>query len=191
MNTKIIFRTALTLAVATTLFTSCKKNDPPVPDEQELITTVKVTLTNTSTGFNKTFQYKIENGFNNSTPGTIQIDTVQLPAGQSFSASMTVLNEKADPVENTTEEIQEKDYEHLFLYQSDPATGAGSIVASDGNKDENGKPFNLTTTWTTGTAGKGTMSIHLMHLPVNKDGTTPETAGGETDLFVVFPTVIN
>jgi len=190
MNTKIIFRAALALIAATTLFSSCKKNDPPVPDEQELITTVKVTLTNSATGFNKSFQYKIENGFNNTSPGTVQIDTIQLPAGQSFTAAMTILNEKANPVENITDEIFEKDYEHLFLYQSDPATGAGSIAATDGSKDENGKPFNQSITWTTGAAGTGTMSIHLMHQPVNKEGTTPETAGGETDAYAVFPVTL-
>ncbi len=173
----------------TLIFAACKKDNAPVPDEQELITTVKLAVSN-GTGFSKVFVYKVENGFTSGTPGTIQIDTVALPAGQTYNAEITVWNEKADPVEDITQEILEKDQEHLFLFLSEPATGAGSLIVSDGSKDRDGKPFNQTFKISAAAAGAGKFTIYLMHDPVSKSGTTPALSGGETDAQVTFPVVL-
>ncbi|MGC4058404.1 MAG: hypothetical protein QM743_09865 [Chitinophagaceae bacterium] len=167
-------------------FAACKKEkSAPTPDEQELITTVKITLSDDA-GFNQTFEYKVENGFSSGT-SAIEIDTVKLNANKTYSAVLTVLNEKASPVEDITAEIIEKSYEHLFVFASAPASGNGSVSVADGNKDSNGKPLNQTFQLTTSTAGKGTFRVTLMHQPTDKNGTTPETAGGETDLDATFP----
>jgi hypothetical protein len=187
---KSLIRIALFTALSATALSSCKKDkDAPVPDEQEVITTVKLNVSNSS-GFSRSFVYKIENGFNNTTPGSVQIDTVKLPAGQVYDATLVVLNEKADPAEDITAEIKEKNLEHLFVFASQPATGAGSLSVTDGDKDDDGKPLNLHFKLNTGTAGNGRFTVQLMHQPVNKSGTTPETAGGETDLKAVYPVVI-
>jgi len=187
---KNISRIALAITAAALTFSSCKKDkDAPVPDEQEVITTVQLLVSNSS-GFSRTFTYKIENGFNNSTPGTIQIDTIKLPAGQVFDGTINVLNEKETPVEVITDEIKEKNLEHLFVFLSAPATGAGSMSVTDGDKDDNGKPLNLHFKLHTGDAGSGAFTIQLMHQPVNKEGTTAATAGGETDLLTTYPVVL-
>lgn len=188
---KQIFKSALIAVSLTTVFAACKKDKTaPVPDEQELITTVKLQLSNQSRGFSKTFVYKVENGFTSGTTGQVQIDTIKLEPGLTYDAIIAVQNEKADPVEDITNEIIEKGDEHLFVFLSTPGSGAGSLSVSDGSKDTNGKPLNQNFKLTAGAAGSGKFDISLMHLPTNKNGTTPETAGGETDLAVSFPVVL-
>ncbi|HTN16397.1 MAG TPA: hypothetical protein VL092_01855 [Chitinophagaceae bacterium] len=188
---KQVLKSALIAVLFTTAFTACTKREkPPVPDEQELITTVKLQLSNQSLGFSKTFVYKVENGFTSSTAGQVQIDTIKLEPGLTYDAIIAVQNEKANPVEDITNEIIEKGDEHLFVFLSTPASGAGSVSVSDGSKDMNGKPLNQNFKLTAGPAGSGKFDISLMHLPTNKNGTTPETAGGETDLAVSFPVVL-
>jgi hypothetical protein len=187
---KQIIIASLSIALFSTFLSSCKKDNPPVPDEQELITTVKLQLSNTATGFSRVFVYKVENGFGNSSSGTVQIDTLRLQPGLTYDAVISVLNEKANPVEDITSEILEKDYEHLFVFASVPASGSGSVNVSGGNKDKDGKPLNQTFKLSTGTAGQGRFDVQLMHLPTDKNGTTPATAGGETDLAASYPVIL-
>ena len=181
-----------TLVLSTILFMftlsmiACNKKDQPKPDEQELITTMKLKVSD-GAGFSQTFTYKVENGIGSTTAGTIQIDTVKLAPNKTYSVIAELYNEKESPVENITEEVIEEKNDHLFLYSSTPSTGAGSISFSNGNKDNNGKPFNQTITFTTGDAGSGTIKVNLMHDPTDKNGTTPATSGGETDAEVTYP----
>lgn len=190
MNNKII-KTAFAALILSATFSACKKDEKaPVPDEQELITTLKIQLSNQSRGFSKTFIYKVENGFTSGTTGSVQIDTIKLEPGLTYDAILSVQNEKASPVEEITNEILEKGDEHLFVFTSNPSSGSGSVAISEGSKDKNGKPLNQTFKLTAGTGGSGKFDIQLMHLPTNKSGTTPESAGGETDLAVSFPVVL-
>jgi hypothetical protein len=188
---KQLIKISLIALTCSIVFTACKKDkEAPVPDEQELITTVKLQLANQSKGFLKVFVYKVENGFTSGTTGQVQIDTLKLEPGVTYDAIISVQNEKADPVEEITNEIIEKGDEHLFVFSSTPSSGAGSLLVSNGSKDQNGKPLNQNFKLTAGAAGKGKFDISLMHQPTDKNGTTPETAGGETDLAVSFPVVL-
>lgn len=181
---KIIF--ASICATVLISFASCKKDKPaPVPDEQELITTLIIRL-NDSAGFDQTFQYKITGGYNTASP-TIQIDTVKIPSGKRYHATLMVLNESKSPVEDITTEILEKNEEHLFVFQSSPAE---LLQVSNGNKDAKGLPLNQEFTLTSDKAGSGTFRITLMHQPTNKNGSTPQSAGGETDLEAGFPVLV-
>jgi len=187
-----IYKIAAIAVLAIPVFSSCNKGDDnATPVEQELITTIKLTLTNaTNTTDVHTYTYKVENGFNNAAPGTVIADTLQLTSNTAYTTSVQVLNEKASPVENTTDEILTEQTKHLFLYNSVPVTGAGSVAFSNGIKDTNGAPFNLTGTLTSGAAGSGKLNLYLMHEPVNKNGTTPDDAGGETDVASTYPVLI-
>jgi len=187
MNTSI-YKIAASAILTAILFTSCGKNNDAIPVEQELITTIKLTLTNTANASDvHTYTYKVENGFNNTTPGTVIADTLQMAANAAYTTSVQVLNEKSNPVENTTDEILSEQTVHLFLYNSLPVFGAGSVAFTNGNTDTNSKPFNLTGTLTAGSAGKGLLKLYLIHEPANKNGTTPDEAGGETDVASEFP----
>ncbi len=184
MNKKISI-----IAAATLLFAACNKDpkNAPTPDEQELITTLKINVSD-SAGFNKSFVYKVENGFGSG--GTIVIDTMKLSPNKSYWASLTVLNEKAIPTEDITTEIIEKSEEHLFVFESKPASGAGSISITEGNKDNKGLAFNQSFKINTDAKGNGNFQVILLHAPTDKNGTNQATAGGETDLDASFPVVI-
>lgn len=176
-----------TLALFSCL-TSCDNGDDmPEPEEQELITTLQLIVTPQPSGAEQTFIYKVQNGFGSTTPGTVQIDTLALTAGTTYNVRLRVLNETASPAEDITEEIISEKDEHLFLYTSDAATGAGSITVSGGSTDGQGRPFNQTAQLAAGAAGSGSLTVTLLHVPTNKAATTPAAAGGETDLEAVFP----
>lgn len=183
-----IFRTMLVMALATTIFTSCNKGTDAVPVDQELITTIKLTLTNTADFADvQTFTYKVDNGFNGTSGGSVRADTMTLKAGAFYNSSIQVLNEQANPVDDVTNEILNEQQVHLFLYSSAPATGTGALTFTNGRKDSAGKPFNLTGTVTAGAAGNGKLTVYLIHEPTNKEGITPAEAGGNTDAVATFP----
>jgi hypothetical protein len=183
---------AIAIALIATMFASCKKDDPvvdPVVTEEELITTMKLTVSDTSGG-TWSFIYKVENGFGSSSQGTVQIDTIKLAPAKVYTYSIEVLNESENPVENITEEVLEEKDEHLFLIISNPASGAGSLASSEGSKDNQNLPFNQTGKFTAGAAGTGTLTISLLHEPTNKNGTTTAATGGSTDAEAVFPVML-
>lgn len=185
------FKILISTFIVATSLSSCKKSEDAVPTEQELITTIKLSLTNkTNSSDVATYTYKIENGFNSSTQGIIRADTLKMQSGYAYTTSIEVLNEKASPVDNTTLEIIKEQTMHLFLFNSVPLTGAGSLSFSDGQKDVDGNPFNLTGSLQAGTMGSGMLNLYLMHAPVNKNGATPAASGGETDVEAHFPVMI-
>lgn len=188
---KKVILSIFTIIVFTTSFTACKK-DPvtnPVVTEEELITTLKLTVTD-GNNVSKTFVYKIENGFGSTTQGSIQIDTIKLAPNSTYSYSLAVLNESEDPAEDVTSEVISEKDEHLFFLASNPVNGAGSLVHSDGNVDSEGHPFNQSGKLTTGSSGSGTFVITLLHEPTDKHGTSTAATGGETDAEATYPVQI-
>ena len=185
-----IIRTSILAILFAGIISSCnKKTDPPTPDEQELITTIKIQVIEEFSSFVQTFEYKVENGFGGA-GGTVKIDTLKLKPDTKYDAVLTVLNEKATPAEDITKEIIEESNAHLFLMKSEPTSGNGSISVGQGNKDKDGNPLNQTFKLTTATSGKGTFRIALLHQPIDKKATVVENAGGETDLDAIFPVLI-
>lgn len=185
------FKTMASLAFsATILFAACEKDkvENPKPVEQELITTVQLTLT--SLGDVKTYTYKVENGFTSGTPGAIQADTIKMQANKTYYAELKILNEKASPAQDLTGEIQSESNTHLFLYNSDPSSGPGSVYFTNGSKDGSNQNFNLTGNLNSNGAGNGTVRLYLLHAPTNKNGINTEETGGETDMAASFPVVI-
>lgn len=180
---------ALLFVVSIASFSACNKKEQPKPDEQELITTMKLRITDGS-GFSQTFTYKVENGFGSTTAGTVQIDTIKLAPGKIYTVTSELYNDKAAPAANLTSEVLDENEAHLFLFQSTPGSGAGSVSFSNGSKDNNGKPFNQVITFTTGAAGSGAIQVNLMHAPTDKNGATPSASGGETDVEAVYPLII-
>jgi hypothetical protein len=170
------------------LFTTaaCNRDDTPQPVEQELITTIRLIVTDTA-GTARTFDYRVQNGFGSTSPGTLEVDTVVLPANISmpYDVEVRVLNETAQPAEDLTNEIIAERDAHLFLFRVLPSNLLTQFQG--GSLDGAGRPFYQRIKLATSTADTGTITVTLLHEPTYKAGETPATAGGETDAEAVFP----
>ena len=106
-----IFKYAL-LAIPFLYFSCSDDDDTPEPiNEEEVITTMTVTLVNHQNGNDViTMQTQDLDGDGPNAP----VVTVSGPltAGTSYSGSIQWLNEMEDPAEDITEEILEEDDEH-------------------------------------------------------------------------------
>ena len=167
-------------------FVSCEKDDPEIPNEEELITTVKYTLKPQPDGSAVVFQFRDLDGDGGNQP---VFTTAALKPGTIYSGTLELLNEAEMPVEYITEEIEDEGDEHQFFFIS-----TNNILVKYNDTDLNGKPVGLKTTLTTGTAGSGKLKIILRHQP-NKNNSGVAigditNAGGETDIEVEFNVVI-
>ena len=172
------------------MLASCTKqhNDPPLPDEPELITTVRVKAVDAMDPKDvRYFSYKVDNGFHGTGEATFHVDTIRLKAGTFYSIELSVLDETKSPVKDVTPEIIEEKNSHLFYYQSTPSLGAGSITVSGRDVDHNGQDFARTCKWETNAKGRGVMEIQLIHGPRDKEGADRNDIAGSTDAETIFP----
>ncbi|MDT8413332.1 MAG: type 1 periplasmic binding fold superfamily protein [Vicingaceae bacterium] len=192
-----ITKASLYLFLAAALMVSCKKDDDtpkpegggstPPPNEEELITSVKLTFEDT-TGIQPTIVvwFRDPDGEGGNAP--TQFDTIRLAANTVYTASIELLDESKNPVENITEEVEEEADEHLFCYS--PSNVNLSIVRTDIELDYGvggTLEVGITTQWTTGNASIGSTQVVLKHQPGIKDGTC---APGDTDVELNFITEI-
>jgi hypothetical protein len=181
----------LTAAIlTTTLFISCDKDDDkknePV-NEEELITTVKVTLKDGAETITLTSK-DLDGDGANQPQVTVSGD---LKANTSYSGTVDFLDETKNPAAVITEEIEEEDVDHQIFFQAVPALG--DFTYND--FDTNTKPVGIEFTYNTKDATSGTITVTLRHTP-NKSAVGVSTgditnAGGSTDAEVVFPVKIN
>ncbi|WKZ59508.1 MAG: hypothetical protein QY309_16800 [Cyclobacteriaceae bacterium] len=172
--------------LATLLLVSCG-DDPEPANEEELITTLTLTLTPTG-GDPITMTFKDLDGDGAGVPQYIYStggDAAVLSASTTYTAEITLLNESVNPAENITEEIEEEADEHLFCFT---VGGGANIDYSYADEDDNGLDVGLTTIWETGAASTGTITIVLRHQPGTKTGACP--GSGETDIEVTFNVAI-
>jgi hypothetical protein len=196
---KNIVKPAIIIAVITIIYSlpGCKKDkkeiiSTPQPDEQELITTMIVKATRIGASNDvKFYNYKVQNGFNNPTKVTVRIDTIVLQASQKYNIEILVLDESKTPAKDITPEIIDERNAHLFFYAINPATGNGSLTVSERDTDKNGQDFGRTCTWLAGAAGKGQITITLLHGPRRKEMPDIQSIGGATDAEAIFPVLIN
>lgn len=170
----------LALLFSSLLFTSCNDDEVTTPDddhEEELITTVTLTLTDTSNLSNTvTATWADLDGVGGNEP--TQMDTLILGDNTVYYGDITFLNESETPSEDITSEILEEAAEHIICYD---ASGNITVARTD---SDGSYEIGLTTLWTVGAiAAKDSVSVSLKHQPDEKDGTcTP----GETDVEVQF-----
>ncbi|MAT53055.1 MAG: type 1 periplasmic binding fold superfamily protein [Saprospirales bacterium] len=182
MKTHIFF-SAKAIVLATTfafIFSACDDDNDVVPNEQELITTVRLTFTSGNESL-------VFNAIDADGPGgnPLVVDEVNLAANTTYQLSVAFLDEQ-DPAnaEDITEEVREESTEHLVCYE---ATGVPSPTGLD--LDANGKTLGLKATYTTADAASGSLKVILKHEP-DKDAANP-CATGETDVEVTFNVVVN
>ena len=177
----------LFIFIISTTFISCRK-DPKTPlPEQELITTLKLTLTDTAAPYvSQTFIFRDIDG-DGGEPATV--DTIKIAANKVYNASLLLLDERNFPADTSTNEIKDLNTQHQFFYQSIPDSLISNFNYVD--FDDNGKPLGNLFSLKTNAVATGTLRITLRHQP-NKDGINVANnditnADGETDIEVEFP----
>lgn len=165
----------------------CKKKDPVLINEAELITTVKVIFTDTLTAQNYTFQWEDLDGDGANPPITV---TDTLPKGRFFTAKIELWDKQINPEENITTEVEEEGPAHQFFYSVSPDTLLQYFIYED--SDEDGKPIGLNFSCKSKvTEGEGIFRLVLRHLP-DKFASGVSTgditnANGETDVEIEYP----
>jgi len=178
---KISILASLLLVV---LFSACVKTEPEVPNEEEVITTLRYTLSPQPSGADVVMTFVDLDGDGGNAP-TITGGT--LDANTTYSGSLELLNEAESPAEDITAEIEEEDEDHQFFF----ATTVANLSVAYSDQDADGNPIGLESTVTTMAAAQGELTITLRHEP-NKSGSGVSNgditnAGGETDIEVTFP----
>lgn len=182
------------LFISSFLFlTSCSNDDSPAPvNEEEVITTVKITLLSSSSSSIVMKSTDLDGDGPN--PPEYILTGGNLVAGESYTGSVEFLNELENPVGNITEEVEAEGQDHQVFYQL-PAS-IGNITYDALNVDANGKPIGLEFNLVAGTSGStGNLTVTLRHLP-NKSANGVSNgditnAGGSTDAEVSFPVVVD
>ena len=169
---------SLTL-MASIVFMGCKK-DKVDPNEEELITTVKVKLTDKATGTMTSFEFRDLDGTGGAAP--TKFDEILLQRGKVYDCALEILNESVSPADNITTEILAEANDHQIYYTATD----GLVGVANLNNDGKGLPLGTTSTWTaSGIAGTGTMTITLKHKPGVKAAGDAVTIG-ETDIALDF-----
>jgi len=168
------------------LFSSCSDDDNPVPvNEEEIITTITVTLVPNGGGDTITLQSRDLDGDGPNAPEvTISGNFV---ANTTYGGAIVLLNETETPAENITDEVEEEDEEHQFFYT---VSGGLDATTEYANFDDDGNPLGTLFTLSTGAASTGTIGFTLRHEPT-KPNTGLVDAGGETDIAVTFSVTID
>ena len=172
---------------------ACRKgaDDPIAPSppvhEEEVVTTVRIDLQSTGGAQHRTFIYRDPDGDGGAAP-IITADT--LSADTLYTAHVHFLNESVDPAEDITHEIEEEGTSHQVFH----IVSGAPLTITYADADANGHPIGLQCMWAAGPAGSGTLTLVLRHGPQKDapgvaDGDIT-LAGGETDISVEFPVVV-
>lgn len=184
---KIVTKIVLIGIVTSSLFffVACDSDDEGVelPNQEEIITTLRYELTPSGGGAMKTFVFQVLDGDGGDAP-VISVENLQ--ANTSYSGRLILLNEAANPVESISEEVEDEEEEHQFFFSVSPDILTISYI----DQDSNGFPVGLQTTLTTAQAGSAAFTVILRHEPEKgasgvSDGLIAN-AGGETDIEVTF-----
>ncbi len=178
LSYKPVFLLLVTMLLPLT-FLACDSTEPDEgPGEEELITTITLTLS--AGDMTQTVSATDPDG-----DGTdFQIETITLASGTTYTGSVELADDIND--EDITEEVEEEAEEHQFFYMvGGQASGRVSVSITD--KDDNGLPVGLefTLTVTDGGATTGTLRVVLSHFDEEPKNGTDQS--DETDVDVTFP----
>ena len=176
------------LAITSLLFIACSDDDDSVDpvNEEEVITTMTITLTPQGGGTAITLQTRDLDGDDGPDPPVVTVSG-NLTASTTYDGDIELLNETESPPEDITEEVEEEDDEHQFFYA---IGGALDATAQYGNFDGDGNPLGTEFTLAAGAASTGSITITLRHEPKKPNDGTLSDAGGETDIAQTFNVTI-
>jgi hypothetical protein len=122
------------------------------------------------------------------------IDKINLKANTTYTVATELLDERKNPADNVTNEIEEEGDEHrvfhLFYASAtaavkDSITTAATVTPLD--KDSKNLPIGLEISMVTKAAFTGFLNVVVRHQPGAKDGSY---APGSTDVLTIFPVEI-
>lgn len=166
---------------------SCEKNekeDPIIPNEEELITSLYYTLIDTIANDTIVFSFRDIDGDGGNPPVIIN---ASLEANTNYVAYIDLFNESVSPRENVGQEVKSEADHHQFFFIH--PTGL-NVMINYADSDNNGNPLGLESTLSTGEISADELVIILRHNPDKtaegvSDGLIGN-AGGETDIEVIF-----
>ena len=157
------------------------------PGEEELITTLEITLTPSGGGIPATWRFRDLDGEGGNAP---VVDEVPVNAGTNYDGMLRVLNETESPPENITEEVEEEAEAHQFFFQTLEGFSVATVEYADKESDYTTNsgadhPVGLAFTLSVpDNAQNGLLRITLSHFDETpKDGVNPSD---ETDIDVIF-----
>ncbi len=185
-----LFATLFTL-----VFAACKKekNDTPTENANEEITTLKLTFTNAANAADVvTATWKDLDGIAGNAP---VIDKINLKVNTTYNVTTELLDERKNPADNVTTEIEEEGDEHRVFHLfyatataavKDSLSTVATVTPLD--KDSKNLPIGLKVSIATKAAAfTGFLNVVVRHQPGAKDGTY---APGSTDVLTIFPVEI-
>lgn len=164
------------------LLLSCEKDEPEPVNEEEVITTVEVTLTPEGGGIPVTLKFYDADGELGSIAPLVTVSG-SLKSATTYEAQIKLLNETENPPGDISLEVKQEANDHLVCFD---VTGNMGVQYLDA--DANNLPLGLMTAWTTGAPGNADVTIALRHQAGTKTGACP--GAGETDVEVSFDLLI-
>ena len=177
-----ILKTFSLLFFSSILLSACEKEDPVIPNEEELITTLTYRLTPVDGGDVVTFYFQDLDGEGGNDP---IITNESLKANTVYNGVLTLLNETESPAGNITSEVEKEGDHHQFFFD---ANGNAQITYQD--EDVNGNPLGLLTSLSSGDISTSTLNVVLRHQPLKPNDGSLLDAGGQTDIQVTFDFII-
>lgn len=160
--------------------TACDKTPaiPPNPNEEELITTLKITL-HDSLGIAPTIiaMYQDLDGDGGNLP--LVWDSIILKPNTTYLASIQLLDESKIPADTISYEVLDEAVDHLFCFELSDT----NCVITRTDKDLNNLEIGLQSTWKTKNSMIGTVRILLRHQPGIKTG---DCSLGASDVDLTF-----
>jgi hypothetical protein len=177
----------MVLLVGAAIFMNSCKKETIDPNEGELITTVRLKLTNTfSSSINPlVYEFKDLDGEGGAAP--VKFDDIVLQKNIPYICEVTVLNESVSPADDITKEIKAEANDHQFYFVP---SSSNLLTVSNYDTDAQGLPLGLSSFWVTGlNQGTGTLRLVLKHKPGTK-AANDLINKGETDIELNFKLII-
>jgi hypothetical protein len=192
----------LLLALFSFSLFSCESNDPEDENEGEIITDVTLRFTEvneTGNPIGTAFEVVASDSDGLELGGNPTIGTINLEPGKSYLLEIEIFN--AIENEDITEEIEEEADEHQFFFLGTAFVGSPLLFYTYDDEDSDGNPIGLRG-FVEVSANPGfnnaQFRLILRHdLDKNFPGANNPSfenfvqAGGESDLDILFPVVLN
>ncbi len=198
-NTKTL---TILFALSISCATACgdEVENPDQKDEEEVITTVELTLTPQGGGDAVVASFVDADGEGGADP---VITNPTLAASTTYDVSVRLLNETVEASDDDYDigaEIAEEAEDHQLFYGGSAVTGGlltwtyGDVESDYTENTGDDLPVGLAGTLTTGAAGTGQLTVTLQHQPPVNDvlvkTSTSGVADGDTDVAVTFEVVV-